>query len=72
MADDSPAVLLFTSGTTAKPKGAVLRHGHLLSYVLGTVDFGSAAEADAVLVSVPPYHIAGVGSVLSTCTRVVA
>jgi hypothetical protein len=31
------------AGTTAKPKGAVLRHSHLLSYVLGTVEFGSAA-----------------------------
>jgi acyl-CoA synthetase (AMP-forming)/AMP-acid ligase II len=63
--DDSPAVVLFTSGTTSKPKGVVLRHTHLLSYVLQTVEFASATEADAVLVSVPPYHIAGVGSVLS-------
>jgi acyl-CoA synthetase (AMP-forming)/AMP-acid ligase II len=63
--DDSPAVVLFTSGTTSKPKGVVLRHSHLLSYVLETVEFGSADDTDAVLVSVPPYHIAGVGSVLS-------
>jgi acyl-CoA synthetase (AMP-forming)/AMP-acid ligase II len=63
--DDAPAVVLFTSGTTSKPKGVVLRHSHLLSYVLETVEFGSADDADAVLVSVPPYHIAGVGSVLS-------
>ncbi|MEW2353418.1 fatty acid--CoA ligase family protein [Spirillospora sp. NPDC029432] len=64
-ADDDPAVVLFTSGTTARPKGVVLRHAHLLSYVLETVEFGAADEDDAVLVSVPPYHIAGVGSVLS-------
>ena len=63
--DSDPAVMLFTSGTTSKPKGVVLRHSHLLSYVLETVEFGSAGEDDAVLVSVPPYHIAGVGSVLS-------
>jgi acyl-CoA synthetase (AMP-forming)/AMP-acid ligase II len=63
--DEDPAVVLFTSGTTSKPKGVVLRHSHLLSYVLETVEFGSAGEADSVLVSVPPYHIAGVGSVLS-------
>ncbi|MEU6140466.1 AMP-binding protein [Streptomyces sp. NPDC047081] len=62
---DDPAVLLFTSGTTAAPKAAVLRHRHLTSYVLQTVEFGSADPDDTVLACVPPYHVAGVGSVLS-------
>ncbi|WP_210588554.1 class I adenylate-forming enzyme family protein [Streptomyces sp. GESEQ-35] len=62
---DDPAVLLFTSGTTAAPKAAVLRHRHLTSYILQTVEFASAGPDDAVLTSVPPYHVAGVGSVLS-------
>src|ERR1700683_882163 len=39
--DDSPAVLLFTSGTTARPKTVVLRHANLLAYILSTADFGS-------------------------------
>src|SRR6202048_3080030 len=55
--DDPPdgiAVQLFTSGTTAAPKAAVLRHTNLLSYILGTVEFGSASPAEAALVSVPP------------------
>jgi acyl-CoA synthetase (AMP-forming)/AMP-acid ligase II len=59
------AVLLYTSGTTAAPKAAVLRHRHLTSYLLGTVDFGAADEREAMLVSVPPYHIAGVSNLLS-------
>ncbi|MGB9308862.1 MAG: fatty acid--CoA ligase family protein, partial [Mycobacterium sp.] len=63
--DDDPAAMLFTSGTTSKPKGVLLRHSHLLSYVLESVEFGSAVEDDAILISVPPYHIAGIGSVLS-------
>jgi acyl-CoA synthetase (AMP-forming)/AMP-acid ligase II len=62
---DDEAVLLMTSGTTAKPKSAVLRHRHLVSYILGSVDFGSADPADAVIVSVPPYHIAAVANLLS-------
>jgi len=62
---DSPALLLHTSGTTAAPKAAVLRHRHLTAYVIGSVEFGGAAPDEAVLVSVPPYHIAGVANLLS-------
>jgi acyl-CoA synthetase (AMP-forming)/AMP-acid ligase II len=66
MDPDEIAVLLFTSGTTGPPKGAVLRHKHLVSYILGSVEFGSAAEDDAALVSVPPYHIAGIAAIASS------
>jgi long-chain acyl-CoA synthetase len=60
------AIQLFTSGTTGKPKAAVLRHENLMSYILGTVEFGAAAEEEAALVAVPPYHIAGISAVLSS------
>jgi acyl-CoA synthetase (AMP-forming)/AMP-acid ligase II len=63
--DGSIAVLLYTSGTTAAPKAALLRHRHLLAYVWNTVEFGSAAEDDAALVAVPPYHVAGVANLLT-------
>ena len=66
MDPDAIAVLLFTSGTTGAPKAAVLRHKHMVSYILGSVEFGSAAEEDAVLVSVPPYHVAGIAAILSS------
>ncbi len=59
------ALLLFTSGTTGEPKTAVLKHHNLTSYVLSTVEFMNADETDASLVSVPPYHIAGVSAVLT-------
>jgi acyl-CoA synthetase (AMP-forming)/AMP-acid ligase II len=62
---DAPAVVLYTSGTTAAPKAAVLRHRHLTSYVIGSVEFGAAGPDDAVLVSVPPYHVAGIANLLS-------
>jgi fatty-acyl-CoA synthase len=60
------AVLLFTSGTTGDPKAAVLRHANLTSYVMSTVEFLGADEDEAALVSVPPYHIAGISAVLSS------
>ena len=60
------AVQLFTSGTTAAPKAAILRHSNLLGYILGTVEFASAGEDDGALVVVPPYHIAGISAILSS------
>ncbi|MFP1153015.1 class I adenylate-forming enzyme family protein [Mycobacterium sherrisii] len=62
---ESVAVVLFTSGTTSQPKAVELSHNNLTSYVTGTVEFDSAAELDAALICVPPYHIAGVGAALS-------
>jgi acyl-CoA synthetase (AMP-forming)/AMP-acid ligase II len=60
------AVQLFTSGTTAAPKAAILRHFNLVSYILGSVEFASAEPDQAALVSVPPYHIAGIAALLSS------
>jgi len=62
---DALAIVLFTSGTTSQPKAVELTHNNLTSYVTGTVEFESAAPADAALICVPPYHIAGVGAALS-------
>lgn len=63
---DDVAVQLFTSGTTGEPKAALLRHGHLASYVMSTVEFMAAAPDEATLVSVPAYHVAGITVVLSS------
>ncbi|WKD49024.1 class I adenylate-forming enzyme family protein [Microbulbifer spongiae] len=65
-AEESIAIQLFTSGTTGAPKAALLQHKHLMSYILNTVAFAAATEAEATLVSVPPYHIAGISAMLSS------
>ena len=65
VSDGATAVVLFTSGTTSRPKGVLLRHQNLTSYVLQTVEFASAAEDEAALVTTPPYHVAGFGAILS-------
>jgi acyl-CoA synthetase (AMP-forming)/AMP-acid ligase II len=62
---EAPAVIIYTSGTTSAPKGVLLRHVNLTSYVVGSVDFMSAEPDQAALVSVPPYHIAAVANVIT-------
>ncbi|MDJ0865384.1 MAG: class I adenylate-forming enzyme family protein [Myxococcota bacterium] len=66
MDPDRIAVLLFTSGTTGPPKAAVLRQRHLVSYILGAVEFAGAGPDETTLVSVPPYHVAGIAAILSS------
>src|SRR5262245_12988303 len=62
---ERPAVVLFTSGTSAAPKAALLQHDQLLAYVFNTVEFGSADAGEASLMAAPPFHIAGVAALLS-------
>ena len=63
---DDIAVLLYTSGTSAAPKAVVLRHRHLAAYVLTSIEFASATEDTVALISVPPYHIAGVANTITS------
>ena len=64
-APQHPAVVLFTSGTSAAPKAALLQHDQLLAYVFNTVEFGSAGADEASLMAAPPFHIAGVAALLT-------
>jgi fatty-acyl-CoA synthase len=63
---EAVAIMLFTSGTTGEPKAAILRHRHLASYIIGSVEFMGSGEDEAQLVSVPGYHIAGISAILSS------
>ncbi|MCW2784721.1 MAG: long-chain fatty acid--CoA ligase [Marmoricola sp.] len=62
---EGAAVVIYTSGTTSAPKGVLLGHHNLVSYVLGSVEFFSADEDQTALMSVPPYHIAAVANVIT-------
>jgi acyl-CoA synthetase (AMP-forming)/AMP-acid ligase II len=53
-------VLMYTSGTTGRPKGVMLTHGDFVAYVCGHTDLADGTPRGAALLCVPLYHIAGV------------
>ncbi len=55
----SPALLMYTSGTTGQPKGALLTHANLLHAGRSVCDWHGLTSADRVLSSLPLYHING-------------
>ncbi|MCB9671174.1 MAG: GNAT family N-acetyltransferase [Alphaproteobacteria bacterium] len=56
---DAVAVLLYTSGTTGRPKGAPLTHGNLVAGVRSLHDAWRWTPADVLLHALPLFHVHG-------------
>ncbi len=65
--DEDLAVLLYTSGTTGRPKGAMLTHRALLANIdqLSEIDPPVVAPDDVVLLVLPLFHIYGLNAGLA-------
>ncbi|MFC1913223.1 class I adenylate-forming enzyme family protein [Chloroflexota bacterium] len=63
--DEDITMLVYTAGTTARPKGVPLRHIGFASYVLENVDPPSPDIEERNLLSIPLYHVAGLQSMLT-------
>jgi len=59
MAETDLAAILFTSGTTGRPKGAMLMHRNLSSNVAALHEAWRFSDADSILHSLPLFHAHG-------------
>jgi long-chain acyl-CoA synthetase len=55
----SPAMLMYTSGTTGMPKGVLLSHANMIHAGIAVASAHKLTENDRVLSSLPLYHING-------------
>jgi acyl-CoA synthetase (AMP-forming)/AMP-acid ligase II len=67
-----PALIIFTSGTTAQPRGATFSHGAVISSLMNVLvtsgrlpdEIASDAPAPRSLLSYPVFHMAGIMNVV--------
>ena len=62
--EDDLAFLMYTSGTTGRPKGAMLTHQNLVSNTINWILEMEARPGDAWLSGLPLFHIGGVNGLL--------
>ncbi len=58
-AEDDVAAILYTSGTTGKPKGAMLTHRNLVSNGEMLIDFWRFTAEDRLIHTLPIFHVHG-------------
>jgi long-chain acyl-CoA synthetase len=63
--DEDVTILMYTAGTTGRPKGVPLKHSGFASYILDNVEPADPVEEERNLLTVPLYHVAGMQAVLS-------
>jgi malonyl-CoA/methylmalonyl-CoA synthetase len=63
--DSHPAMVLYTSGTTSRPKGVVMTHANIAAQITTLVQAWQWSEADRILLCLPLHHVHGIVNVLS-------
>ena len=58
---EAPALIVYTSGTTGRPKGAILSHRALLSNLTTVARAWRWTEDDRLLLTLPCFHLHGLG-----------
>jgi len=61
--EDTPALIMYTSGTTGSPKGAILSHSNLQAQSLTCIQALQTSPDSVYFCAAPMFHIAGLGSI---------
>ncbi|HZP61206.1 MAG TPA: AMP-binding protein [Opitutaceae bacterium] len=59
---DTPAAIVYTSGTTGASKGAILTHNNFASNALNLITCWQISSADRFLLPLPLFHVHGLGN----------
>ena len=59
---DTPAAIVYTSGTTGVSKGAILTHNNFASNALNLITCWRISEADRFLLALPLFHVHALGN----------
>ena len=65
LAPERRAMIVFTSGTTSKPKGAVTTHGNIAAQITTLIDAWAWQSDDVIPLFLPLHHVHGIINVLS-------
>lgn len=68
--EDDPFCILYTSGTTGRPKGAVLTHLGIITGCIGSERHLALADGESMILSVPASHVTGILLILMLSIRV--
>lgn len=63
--DDDTTILMFTAGTTGRPKGVMLSHNSFSVYVMENVTPADPELEERNILTVPLYHVAGIQAMMA-------
>ncbi len=63
--EEDVTILMYTAGTTGRPKGVPLTHKSFVSYMLNNVEPADPEKTEVNLLTVPLYHVAGCQAMLA-------